>query len=135
MKALVLLARVLAVLCAVGLVGTFVRANSLTAKAELTQRIKPYDKDTAALTGDVGTPIGDSQDMIIDDPAAFLPGKGDKGQRLVNDDYLQQHEIYPLQAKTVNYVAGLAKLGFAGGLVLAVSAGLFASRRLATRTA
>ena len=97
----------------VALLGSIIVPKVLTSKAQLTQRMTPYDADTAALTGDIGTPVGEPQSMIIDEERAFLKGKGETGARLVDDNYLKVKGIYPLQVKTVDFVAGLVRLGTA----------------------
>jgi len=121
--------RILAVLSLVALVGAFWQENNLIGKAELTQRIKPHDPAMAELLGEVGTPIGEPQRMIIDDPSVILPSKGDQGQRLVNDTLMLEKGVYPLQEKTVSYVAGLVKIGSAAVSVLSVIAAWFIGRR------
>lgn len=124
MKALNLLGCAMLVLGMIGLLGSIILPRNLASKARLTQRMTPYDADTAALTGEIGTPVGEPQLMIIDDERAFLKGEGENGARLVDDNYLKAKGIYPLQVKTVNFVAGLARLGTAAvagiGLVLFV---------------
>lgn len=97
----------------VGFLGSIIVPEVLRSKAQLTQRMTPYDADTAALTGDIGTPVGEPQPMIIDDERAFLKDKGENGVRLVDDNYLKSKGIYPLQVKTVDFVAGLVKIGTA----------------------
>lgn len=120
MKKLIIPLRVLAVLSLVALGGAFWQESRLVSQAELTQRIKPHDPAMAELLGEVGTPIGEPQRMIIDDESVILPGKGEQGQRLVNDTLMQEKGVYPLQEKTVSYVAGLVKLGSAIVAILAV---------------
>ena len=95
----------------IGLLGSIIVPKVLSSKAQLTQRMTPYDADTAALTGDAGTTVGEPQMMIIDDERALLKGKGENGARLVDDNYLRAKGIYPLQVKTVNFTAGLIRLG------------------------
>lgn len=122
MKLLNMLGCAMLVMGMVGLLGSIIVPKVLRSKAQLTQRMTPYDADTAALTGDIGTPVGEPQAMIIDDERAFLKGKGENGARLVDDNYLKAKAIYPLQIKTVDFVAGLVRLGIATlagiGLVL-----------------
>lgn len=100
-----------------GFLASAIVPGQMASKGELIQRITPYDADTAALTGEVGVPIGSPQEMIIDDAKAFLSGSGESGAKLVDDDYLKAHGIYPLQVKTVRYVGGLARIG-TGALAL-----------------
>ncbi|MCC7435923.1 MAG: hypothetical protein IT363_14660 [Methanoregulaceae archaeon] len=129
MKKLIMPLRILAVLSLAVLVGAFWQESSLIGKAELTQRIKPHDPAMAELLGEVGTPIGEPQRMIIEDASVILPGKGDQGQRLVNDTLMLEKGVYPLQEKTVSYVAGLVKLGSATGAVLCMVAAWLIGRR------
>jgi len=83
-------------------------------RAVLTQRVQ-VDKAGAALFGDGNTPIGSPQQMIIDDPKAVIKGTGAASDpRQVDDGYLQAHNIYPLQLKTVRYMSGLAMEGLVG---------------------
>lgn len=123
MSKLIMLLRVVAVLAVLGIGGAFWQESSLVSKAQLIQRMKPHDSAVAALLGEVGTPIGDPQRMIIEDETVFLTGSGTQGQRFVDDDAMKAKEIYPLQEKTVKYVAGLVKIGAlasaVGSLVLA----------------
>lgn len=130
MKLLHRLALVVLVLGVVGFVGSFVVPASLASKAELIQRMQPYDALTAELTGESGTPIGSPQLMVIDDPAAFLPGKGEEGARLVNDDYLKAEGIYPLQVKTIDFVAGLVRLGTGAAALVGLAGFLWTRKRL-----
>jgi hypothetical protein len=94
-----------------GFLASAIVPSQMASKGRLIQRIKPYDKDVASLTDEIGETIGSPQVMIIDDAKAFLPGSGESGAKLVNDDYLKAHSIYPLQVKTVRYVGGLARIG------------------------
>ena len=119
----------MAALAVLGLFAAAIYQSNQESQATLIQRVKPYDKDTAELLGEVGTPIGSPQKMIVSDQKAFLPGKGEQGQRFVSDDYLKAHDIYPMQAKTVGYVGGLVKLGLAGVALVGLLAAWMLSRR------
>lgn len=119
----------LALVGLVGRIATQIIATNMVAKAELIQRITPAEKEIAALTGDVGEPLGPPQMMIVNDEKAFLAQKGKEGQRLVDDAYLQKHGIYPLQVKTVNYVAGLVGYAFLAIFLLGLIAGFLVERR------
>jgi hypothetical protein len=124
--------KILLALSFVGLVGrvaTQVIATNMVAKAEMIQRIKPADKEIAALTGEAGEPIGPPVRMIIQDEKAFLPGKGPSGEKLVNDDYLTKNNVYPLQVKTVEFVSGLVGYGFLGLFAVALIVGFLVERR------
>ncbi len=119
----------IALLGLIGRVATLVVAQTKLSRAELTQRIRPYDKDTEALTGEPGDALGPSEKLIIDDPKAILPLKGKEGQRLVNEEYLTKNGIYPLQAKTVEYVSGLVGYGFLGVFLVGLVGGIFLRSR------
>lgn len=114
---------------ALGLVaaaGSVVVENDYRGRAQLVQRVQR--DEGADLFGDAGTPLGSPQLLIIDDPKAFVEGKGDQDSRLVDDKYLSDHNIYPLQMKTVSYFAEMTRLG-SGAAILAAVAGLIILRR------
>lgn len=113
-----------------GFGASFVVESSYAGRAKLIQRIKPHDKAMAELLGEAGEPIGSPQEIIVDDPAAFLPApEGYEGPAMVNDAYLQEKGIYPLQLKTVRYVAGLARWGFLGAALVALVGLLWLRKR------
>lgn len=117
---------VLAVLTAAGSVAatSFYRSKSV-----LVQRVQ---KDEAAdLFGEAGTPIGSPQPMIIEDEKAFLPQPGENGVKLVDDGYLQKHNIYPLQMKTVEFVARQVQFGTVAGLIVGILLFLVGRRKTA----
>lgn len=134
MKILNLLAWSMLALGLIGLSAAFVAGGALAAKGRLVQRVAPYQPDVAQLVGETGEAVGEPQAMIIDDPAAFLPGKTSTGALLADDAYLKRRGIYPLQVKTVHFVAGVAKLG-AAGLGAAGLAGLLGIGALRRRAA
>ena len=113
-----------------GLVLVSVVPRNMISRAQLVQRIKPYDTDTAALTGEVGTPIGEPQQMIISDEKAFLPFRPDQSARQVNDDYMKAHGEYPLQVKTVEYVSGLLWWVFVGAILFGAMLGFLMHRKI-----
>lgn len=121
------------VLGMIGLLGSIIVPKTLASKAQLTQRMTPYDSDTASLTGEIGIPVGEPQLMIIDDPAAFLKGAGPDGAKLANDDYLKANNIYPLQAKTIYFVGGLVRNGTAMATILGLGLFVWTRRTLARR--
>jgi len=106
----------------IGLSGSVIVPARLMSQTQLVQRMIPYNAETATLTGDVGTPVGEPQQMIITEEAAFLPGKSEFGANLVNDNYLKEKGIYPLQVKTVNFIAGPVRLG--AGIAIVVRIGI-----------
>jgi len=95
-------------------VGAFVE-QGYAAKAQTVQRVK-VDKAAGDLFGDAAahTPVGSPQELIIEDPKAFVEGEGEGGAKLVDEDYLQSNNIYPLQLKTVRYVAELSRFAIVG---------------------
>ncbi len=108
----------LAITAVVVLTGSFVVSSIVTQNAVLAQRIEIREAGVAALFGaenEVGKPIGSPQRLIISDPKAFLEKTGENGLRYVNDKYLKDNNIYPLQALTVeffrNVTAIIAGLG------------------------
>jgi hypothetical protein len=129
MKKLIVALWLVAGVSLAALLGAFLQESSYIGRAELTQRLIVHDKATAELLGEVGTPLGEPQRMIIDDPSVVLPERGPKGERLVDDAKLQQKRIYPLQEKTVRYVAGLVKMGSAAVAILAVISAFLLGRK------
>ncbi len=97
------------VLSALAFLGSFLAERAYASRAQLIQRVERGDG--ADLFGDAGTPIGSPQHMIIDDPKAFIEGQGEGGARLVDDGYLKNNGIYPLQMKSVAYSASLVRYG------------------------
>ncbi|WP_216327593.1 hypothetical protein [Deinococcus aestuarii] len=125
-------AGLLALLALVTLLLSFAVGALLTRDAALVQLIQP--SSAGALFGEAdspGVPIGSPQPMIIRDPAAFLPGEGEGGARLVNETYLRERGLYPLQVKTVELVRNLVALG--AGLAALVFGGLWLWARGRTR--
>lgn len=105
----------------------------LSGRAQLIQRVEV--SEAASLFGDAGTMIGSPQKMIIEDKAAFLPGEGPEGARLVSENYLKEKGIYPLQLQTVEYLSqGVMLAGGASAFVFGL-AGWLARRRLARKSA
>ncbi|BDP43417.1 hypothetical protein DAETH_33860 (plasmid) [Deinococcus aetherius] len=117
-------AGLLALLALVALLLSFAVSALLTRDAALVQRVEPNAAASLFGEGDSpGTPIGSPQLMIIRDPAAFLPGEGEDGARLVSEVYLRERGLYPLQVKTVELVRNLVALG--SGLAALVFGGLW----------
>lgn len=133
MKLLKFLAVLAAFAGVVGLLGSAIVQQVLRSRSQLVQRITPYDKDTAALTGEPGDLIGEPQLMVIEDQAAFLPGASEKGTRLADDNYLKSHNVYPLQMKTVDFVGGIVRLASAGLTLGGLALLLFVKRRAIRR--
>jgi hypothetical protein len=115
----------IAILGLVGLVTLPSIRDSYKTRAVLTQRVQ-VDKAGASLFGDGTTPIGSPQFMIIDDPKAIVDQpKSNTGPRQVDDAYLQQHHIYPLQLKTVDFTLHLAQTALIAGVVFGLLVAFF----------
>jgi hypothetical protein len=98
-------------------IGSLIVERSYAGRAQLIQRVE-VDTAAAGLFGEsTPTPIGSPQMMIVDDPKAFMPGNPSPKQ--VNEAYLREHDIYPLQLKTVSFVAGATRM--AGGIVMVLT--------------
>lgn len=121
---------VLAVLAFACGLSTFAVESSYAGRAQLIQRVEK-DETADALFGEADPIyIGTPQLLVIDDKKAFLEGSGPEGSKLVDEDYLTRNEIYPLQLKTVEFVAGIARIGaFGATLVLGAIAILLWRRR------
>jgi len=119
--------------CVLALVSVPAVRDAYKTRAVLTQRVQ-VDAAGAALFGDGITPIGSPQLMIIDDPnaAVDLPNSKD-GIRRVNDAYLQQHHIYPLQLKTVDYALHWALIFLVAGILVGALTVFLTRRRLGPR--
>lgn len=119
---------VLVVASLVALVASFVAERSYASQAKLVQRVL-VDQAAFELFGETGTPIGEPELMIITDSKAFLGKKTDEGAEIVSEQYLKDHNVYPLQLKTVRYVAGLIRIASLVVLVLAAAGLLFVARK------
>lgn len=127
MKLLSILALVAAALGAIVAIGSFPVESSYSGKAQLVQRVR---KDAADdLFESSGSPVGSPQLLIIEDPKAFTGEKSPEGAAFVDEGYLEMNKIYPLQMKTVSYVAGLARLGGGAVLVVGLVVGWWSRRR------
>ncbi|MCW5942780.1 MAG: hypothetical protein KIS66_11140 [Fimbriimonadaceae bacterium] len=129
MKALTRIGLAVALLGLLGLVASWAVPANYASRARLVQRVKPHDADLAAMTGEVGAFIGPPELMIVEDPKAFLPGIGEGGALLADDDYMRAHGVYPLQLKSVDTVGRYARLGSGAALLLGVGVAWFARRR------
>ncbi|GGK34182.1 hypothetical protein GCM10008955_30310 [Deinococcus malanensis] len=107
--------RLMMALALIVAIASLTTAAWMTRGAQQVQRVEPADAGSASLFGDAGTGtlIGSTQLMIVRDPAAFLPGSSEGGARLVNEQYLREHGIYPLQVKSVWFVRNLILLASA----------------------
>ncbi len=119
---------VLAVASTTALIASIVIERFYASQAKLVQRVL-VDQAAFELFGETGTPIGGPELMIITDSKAFVGKKTAEGAEIVSEQYLRDHKVYPLQLKTVRYVAGLVRIASLVGLVLAAGALLLLARR------
>ncbi len=108
----------LATVGALVLIVSFVGRQVFASKAQVVQRVQP--SSGAELFGDVGEKIGKPESIILNDPKAFLEGKSEDGFPMVNEAYLKEHKIYPLQLKSVEFVSTVGMVGGGVGFVLGV---------------
>lgn len=132
MKILGIISLTVAALAAAVLVGSAVAQASYARRAQLIQRVER--SAGADLFDDAGSPIGSPQLLVIDDAKAFTGGRTQEGAAIVDEGYLKEHGIYPLQMQTVSFVAGNVRLGAIVGLALGLG-GYALSRRRARRQA
>jgi hypothetical protein len=119
---------VLAIAAAVVGVGSLLTSVVLTRNAVFAQLA--IKQEAAELFGDGAKEvlIGNPQNFLALDPNAYLEGTGENGAKLINDTYLRENNIYPIQVKTVEFLRNLI------GLICLVGGGLmlflwrFASR-------
>lgn len=130
MKLLRLISRILILLSVAGFIATFALEAYMVSKAQLIQRLEPFDSATAALTGELGTPIGEPRMLIVTDAGAFLPGFGPRGERYISDPYMRSKGLYPLQAQTVEFMGDTARLVLGGLSLGSIVAFWFAGRRI-----
>jgi hypothetical protein len=105
---------------------------TLESRAVLAQRVDPHSKELALVLGEVGTPIGSPQRLVLFDDRAFLEGQTPDGARLVSEKFLTENNIYPLQWKTVEFFRNAFAIA---SLVGAVLMGLLAWRFSKPRSA
>jgi hypothetical protein len=94
-------------------VGVWVIGLALQSRSVVAQRIEPHSPELAAALGELGTPIGTPQALVIFDERAFLGAVNPDGSRIVSERYLSDNGIYPLQWKTVEFVRNALALGSA----------------------
>jgi hypothetical protein len=107
----------------------------LSSKAVMAQRIKPHDPVIAELLGEVGTPIGSPQPIVLLDRSAVLDQEGPNGVVLLNDDKLAASRRYPLQRQTVWFVGSLVAEGAGASAFLSFVAYAFVRRRIIQKAA
>lgn len=129
MRILRAFAIVVCFVCAVGLIMSIPILRFYQDRSAFVQRTQ-VDASADALFGDSsGTPLGSPQILIIEDPKAFLPGTGAGGSKLVSENYLTVHKIYPLQLRTVKFYVFYTRIGLLFGLLISLAFILFSNRR------
>ena len=109
MKPLRTIAKAVAIVAAAILITTFPIEASFVARAQRVQRVLPSEQ--SELFGETGENIGTPQRVVIDDPKAFMTGDLADGTKRVNETYLQDNRIYPLQLQTVVAVLNYVRIG------------------------
>ncbi len=117
---------VLAVASLVVGIATFPAYGSFKSKAKLIQRVEKSQSDS--LFGETGTPIGEPQELIIEDPKAFI-GEPKDGVYQVDEGYLKANNIYPRQLKTVDFLLSNIRLGAFVAAMFFVVIGLWLGKR------
>ena len=107
---------ILSVLSILGLIATFPIKSSFHSKARLIQRVQKTA--SGDLFGDEGTPIGAPTLSIIEDEKAYSEPADATGLYKVDEGYLTEHKIHPLQLKTVDFLVASFQIGFAGAGLL-----------------
>ncbi len=118
-----------AILAATVLVVTLLVSVWLSSRAEAVQRVVPHDEATAALLGEVGTPVGRVDDYVILNEGAFLGATTDAGAHLVSEPFLEENNVYPLQLKTVTFLRNLVAAASLAAFVLFTGLWLWLRRR------
>ena len=91
-------------------VGSLLTSSLLTRNAVFAQLA--IKQEAAELFGDGAREvlIGNPQTFLALDARAFLDGTGENGAKLINDTYLRENNIYPIQVKTVEFLRNLIVL-------------------------
>lgn len=122
---------ILVVIAGITQMGKSIVVSSAKSKAVLAQRVEA-DKTAGALFGDSDQDayrnLGSPQEFIIDDPKAFLAKPGPDGVKRLDDGYLQAHNIYPTQLKTIEFEGELAQDGAIAALLLGIACILVSAR-------
>lgn len=118
--------RAIALLSVVGLIAGWLIEADMKSKSGVYQLVKASAE--GALFGDAYEKIGTPQTFVVLDQSAVLPADEENPQRL-NEDVLKAKGIPPLQMKTVSFVAGLTRIGFAAGLILGVLMAVLPGRK------
>lgn len=100
----------MALIQALGFIATFPLQASYHGKAKMVQRVQKTA--SSDMFGDEGTPIGEPMMTILDDEKAFMGPADASGTYKVDETYLTDHKIHPLQLKTIDFLASMARIGF-----------------------
>jgi hypothetical protein len=112
------IARGLFVLALIIFALSWVVGFALESRAVLAQRVDPHSPEVALVLGEAGTPIGSPQRLVLFDDRVFLEGTSIDGARLVNEKFLNENNIYPLQWKTVEFVRNAVAIASLIGALL-----------------
>jgi hypothetical protein len=112
------IARGLFVLALIIFALSWVVGFALESRAVLAQRVDPHSPELAAVLDEAGTPIGSPQRLVLFDDRVFLEGKSIDGARLVNEKFLSENNVYPLQWKTVEFFRNAFAIASSIGAVL-----------------
>jgi hypothetical protein len=123
----------LAILAGVVGLGSVLTSSLLTRGAVYAQLA--LKNEAAELFGDSSpkTLIGSPQNFLALAPQAFFEGTGENGAKLLNDSYLKENNIYPIQVKTVEFFRNVIVLVCAVGGALMLILWQLARRPSAVR--
>jgi hypothetical protein len=118
---------VVAILSAGALLASFPVEASFERRSVLAQRVE-VDEAAAGLFGEGPEyrEIGSPQRVIVDEPGAFIDHEG---RKLLNESYLREKRIYPLQLRTVSFTATLVRVSAAVLFLASLSALILLRRR------
>jgi hypothetical protein len=122
--------RALTVLALLVFVGAWLVYAWFAQGAVLAQRIEPYEPTMAELLGEPGLELGSPQIFVIRDEGAFMEGTGEGGERFLNETYLTENGIYPLQLKEVAFWRNLVLLGSGVDFLVCEGLWLWLQRRI-----
>ncbi|MBS1704762.1 MAG: hypothetical protein JST40_02730 [Armatimonadetes bacterium] len=114
----------------VGLVVVRVIERSYQNRAVFAQRVQ-LDRTADDLFGDKNSyiEIGGPEYFVVDDQRAFLDGITTRGARKLDDEYLREHKIYPLQMQSVRFVAKWVNIALGALAFVSIGILLWAANR------
>jgi hypothetical protein len=119
---------VLSIVAGVVGLGSVLTSSLLTRDAVLAQLAIEQEAAELFADGQKEVLIGNPQVFLALDAKAYLEGTGDNGAKLLNDTYLRENNIYPVQVKTVEFIRNLVVLICVAGGVVMLALWRFASR-------